>query len=459
MCKLDKLSNRQLEVLELLAQGLSNPDVAEQFGISVNTVKNHVASIFKLLEVKTRAEAICFFEEQGALGDKSTNTKINLLINYRNNHGDNFQRHVLTLKKYLSSWGVFDVDLSLDNQNSSSKHSYLIEASLFDDEGVLEHTWSIKRYESNKHYLNEVNYFELLNNKINEHSLIDIANQIYQALLVDIIGQPEIITRNNETTIKLISALHYFDQSDKSMLVTANQLCDEVIKAAPNNATAQGLKALILYRRMSLFQIEMDQDNFALLSAHALTAIKLSENNMWSQAAFAYHNLIHSKMNLAEKHFKRSLEINPCYYISAKMLAQVYCFNNKAEQGVELMEDTFRNYSNLSTISNFYTSLTILYYCAEQFEKAQDLAEKGLIYQDSNLPALLMALISLCEMKQEYKKVEKYKLAFANLQVEPKQLVSRLSLIRKMVPDRSYELFMASIKRAGFDFDKILSTH
>lgn len=453
MADLSGLSNRQLEILESVSQGLSNPEIAKQFGISVNTVKNHVASIFKLLEVKTRSEAVSVFKEHETLSHDFANTKIELLIKYRPDFDLAYQQYAETLKDYLSSWGVFDVALNSDTDNSCN-YAYLIEFSLYTEDQANEYSWSIKRYESDKRYLNEVNYFELLSESIEHHALIDIATQIYQALLVDIVAQPQMVTKSNDTAIKLISALHYFDQSDKNLLITANQLCDEVIKKAPNNATAHGLKALILYRRMSYFQIEMDQASFALLSAHALTAIKLGENNMWAQAAFAYHNMIHSKMQLAETHFEKSLEVNPCYYISAKMLAQIYCFNNKPKKGVALMEDTFRNYSNLSTISNFYTSLTILYYCAEQFDKAKDVAEKGLVYQDSNVPALLLGLISLCEMEQDQQQMEHYKLAFANLNVEPSQLLSRLSLTRKIVPDKAYRVFLASIKRAGFDFGK-----
>lgn len=455
MNNLDSLSQRQFEVLESIAQGLSNPEIAQQFGLSVNTVKNHVSSIFKLLEIKTRNEAISLYKQHETFSHDFTNSRIKLVISHQADLDPTHEVYAQTLKKYLSSWDVFtaDIDTSGKADKDSSNYAYLIEFSVFNDDAETnEYSWSIKRFETNKRYLNEVNYFELLCNNIDHHALIDIATQIYQALLVDIISQPQLTTRFNDLAIKLISALHYFDQSDKNMLITANELCDEVIKAAPSNATAQGLKALILYRRMSYFQIEMDQANFALLSAHALTAIKLNENNMWSQAAFAYHNMVHSKMTLAESHFERSLVINPCYYISAKMLAQIYCFNGKTEKGIALIEDTFRNYSNLSTISNFYTSLTILYYCAEQFDKAKEVAKQGLIYQDSNVPALLMGLISLCQMGREYEDVEKYKDAFVNLNIKPEQLLSRLSLTRKIVPDRSYILFKDSIKRAGLNF-------
>lgn len=51
------LTERELEVLELLAQGLSNSEIAEQLGVSPNTVKNHLRSIYSKLDVSTRTAA------------------------------------------------------------------------------------------------------------------------------------------------------------------------------------------------------------------------------------------------------------------------------------------------------------------------------------------------------------------------------------------------------------------
>lgn len=53
----EPLSDRELEVLDLLTSGLSNKLIAHQLSISEHTVKTHVASIFTKLNVSTRTEA------------------------------------------------------------------------------------------------------------------------------------------------------------------------------------------------------------------------------------------------------------------------------------------------------------------------------------------------------------------------------------------------------------------
>jgi len=53
----NELTPRELEVLELIGQGLSNKKIAEQLYIEVGTVKNHVHNILRKLEVSSREDA------------------------------------------------------------------------------------------------------------------------------------------------------------------------------------------------------------------------------------------------------------------------------------------------------------------------------------------------------------------------------------------------------------------
>jgi DNA-binding NarL/FixJ family response regulator len=54
----DALSDREIEVLDLVAKGVSNKDIADQLSITQSTVKTHVTSIFQKLNVTTRTEAV-----------------------------------------------------------------------------------------------------------------------------------------------------------------------------------------------------------------------------------------------------------------------------------------------------------------------------------------------------------------------------------------------------------------
>jgi len=61
------ISDREFEVLELLAAGRSNKEIGSALNVSPNTVKTHVAKIFAKLEVTRRTEAILRARELGML--------------------------------------------------------------------------------------------------------------------------------------------------------------------------------------------------------------------------------------------------------------------------------------------------------------------------------------------------------------------------------------------------------
>ncbi|MCU0327241.1 MAG: LuxR C-terminal-related transcriptional regulator [Spirosomaceae bacterium] len=52
------LSKRELEVLQLMADGLSNQEIANKLFVSLNTIKTHSSKVFEKLDVKRRTQAI-----------------------------------------------------------------------------------------------------------------------------------------------------------------------------------------------------------------------------------------------------------------------------------------------------------------------------------------------------------------------------------------------------------------
>lgn len=63
------LTARESEILMLIAEGLSNKEIADRTSIATGTVRNHLANIFKKLHVRCRTEAAVEFlriKEQGA---------------------------------------------------------------------------------------------------------------------------------------------------------------------------------------------------------------------------------------------------------------------------------------------------------------------------------------------------------------------------------------------------------
>jgi DNA-binding NarL/FixJ family response regulator len=62
---IEALTDREVEVLRLLAQGLTNKDIAQTLFLSVRTVEAHLRNIYGKLNVRSRTEAVLWAVKQG----------------------------------------------------------------------------------------------------------------------------------------------------------------------------------------------------------------------------------------------------------------------------------------------------------------------------------------------------------------------------------------------------------
>ena len=61
------ITKRELEILELIAQGMSNREIAEKLFVSENTVKTHSSRLFDKLSAKRRTQAVQIAKEMGLI--------------------------------------------------------------------------------------------------------------------------------------------------------------------------------------------------------------------------------------------------------------------------------------------------------------------------------------------------------------------------------------------------------
>jgi DNA-binding NarL/FixJ family response regulator len=64
---IDELTPREMEVLRLLAEGLSNRKIGERLSVNERTVKSHVAAILAKLEAANRTDAVMRAIERGLI--------------------------------------------------------------------------------------------------------------------------------------------------------------------------------------------------------------------------------------------------------------------------------------------------------------------------------------------------------------------------------------------------------
>ena len=62
---LDDLTARERDILEVVAEGLDNHEIAARLDISEKTVRNHVSTIFSKLQLRSRAQAVALARDAG----------------------------------------------------------------------------------------------------------------------------------------------------------------------------------------------------------------------------------------------------------------------------------------------------------------------------------------------------------------------------------------------------------
>lgn len=74
-CRFEPLTNQQWKVLELMAQGLPNKQIAYAIDVQLTTVKAHVSSLLQKFGVSRRAQAVILYQKyyrQASLSDRGT---------------------------------------------------------------------------------------------------------------------------------------------------------------------------------------------------------------------------------------------------------------------------------------------------------------------------------------------------------------------------------------------------
>jgi PAS domain S-box-containing protein len=73
--ELAALTLREREVLELICQGLTDNEISEKLGLSRNTIRNHVATLYGKIDVHRRSAAVVWARERGITGPKAKASK------------------------------------------------------------------------------------------------------------------------------------------------------------------------------------------------------------------------------------------------------------------------------------------------------------------------------------------------------------------------------------------------
>ena len=400
------LTPRQLEVFQLLSRGLSNREICDLLGISANTVKIHVASILRTLNVTNRTEAVYAYRYM--LGE--TNASVNLELVDRIGRpsiavlpmeliGDTEQniRHLVRgveeeLLSRLSAWQWFPVVALASSRHAMSQSNdpialgttlrarYLIGGSMRRDDSRIRATM----------HLIETNEAKTLWSGGFDLSLEDIfamQTEVAKQVVADI--APELITAEaNMSRYRAsaefsvwdnvcLGAWHMHRMTPKDSLAAldhfnaAIQQDDEFGLAFSGKVSTHQMR---LYQQWSDDREETLRD---LLTA-AQQTLRLEPKASYAHSSIGLGHILSGDRRQALIHLEQAVQLNPSSTTGLNLLGQAYGMSGRLDDCIMHMEDLLRIDPFSSSAYIYHNVLGMCHYLQHRYEEGVQWSESSI---------------------------------------------------------------------------------
>jgi len=359
-----ELTPRQVEVLDLIGRGLSNREIGEVLGISVNTVKVHASALMAALDVSNRTEAVFIYEELKREARSATAAHLALLetggrpviavLPLRVTGNDDVQHMSRALAEELiarlGAWRWFPVlsygataDLAAGEVDHAALErelgvEYFVHGGVQQVGGRLRASLCLSHAPSAK----VVWTGQFDGDTADLFGFID-------ATARQIVGQmaPELMRRDGELGGSRSFAA--WNEASRAMWniyvgtrehsAIAAEAWERAIEIDPNLVYAWYAKAAGLYQRVfDQWSADPAADMAAFVAAaEACVALDLSDSAAHEICGFA--RLVTGRLDDAIVHLERAVELNPSNAQAYSELGQALTFKGEVDEGIAALEE------------------------------------------------------------------------------------------------------------------------
>jgi len=327
--KKTELTDRQREILNLVRKGLTNAEICYVLNISANTVKVHLANIYRILEVTNRTEAATAATE---MADAPPEKKdVTLAITYSDSYRNSPLAHDLShsVIAALRSFEVFQIQLCTEDSIPSNV-TYQVSLTTPQDESqglfVSLHLgsnnsllWScVQKIESS-------DQIPLLSDQI--------AIQIYRNA---ILSATEVYTNNPNATPKWWYASSHtivrMENRNKEYLEKSEATQQSLLENPNHRDFVVCALACVYYASLTEHWIGSEECAIKL-GKIACQTMQENPSSIYSQYTSALYNMFLGKCNVAIATFEDLLQTkSPISIVCRRLLAQLYAIVGRTEE-------------------------------------------------------------------------------------------------------------------------------
>lgn len=399
-----KFTARQKQILSLVRKGLTNVEICKALNISANTVKVHLAKIYKIMDVSNRTEAASL-DVTEECDDAKQIPEIKLLIVKRENF-DNPQMNMLTflLTQNLHRYHLFQIQSASRESRDGNVTYQIVLTGTQDPKPSL----YLSLYNGNMTQI-----IWVYSQKIDEHADIEFLSnqmtmQLYRQMLVTAAQSYE-KGKNLEPSWWFVSAYVNYKLNCRNRESWHKCECD-LLALLQKGAANTFLKfTLVRLYYMAIMESWVKiQDYIGKIQELATTSMHDEPYSDYSRLMMALLSILVGNKMDAVTYLLLVTEANPENVWAITLLSQMYLLLGEESKALEVINEYERYFPDLENDPNQIIPTSFVYFLSKKYDECEKYAMRAAYIREESFYPLLFVIVCR-SLKDDWDSVEKYK--------------------------------------------------
>lgn len=387
-----ELTPRQSQILDLIRKGLTNNEICKTLNISANTVKVHIARIFKTLEVTNRTEAVA----TGLLPQEDTapeNKLKDLVITFQRKgtfpEPSNAYSLYLSIVEAIHQYHLFRI---VDASEMDIDPGFVIEVSASNSgEEILYLSVRIG-------HSHDILWTTSI--KINSDDLQMLAQKSTILLFRSIVLESAKLSYTPNSSIPYWWYAWTYcyakleNRSQDSFEITKEKLTPLTQEDSYCDIALYVLATAYYYATLESWG--NTNENAQMLGELARKAMHNAPYSIYSQMVMALYNISIGNKAEAIAYLKQVIEANPQAIMPRTILSQIYLLTGQEKLATELIDDCIKHVPE-SALQHAYQAKTFLLLLQGKIEDCKNLANQVLLFNPKAM-AIRLIVIACCNI-------------------------------------------------------------
>ena len=395
---------RQKQILSLVRKGLTNVEICKALNISANTVKVHLAKIYKIMDVSNRTEAASL-----GLSEESNRVKqvpeVKLLV-VRREVFDNPQMNMLTflLTQNLHRYNLFQIqNTSRESRDGDATYQIILTGTQDPKPSLY-----LSLYNGDMSQI-----IWVYSQKIDEHSDIEfLSNQIIMHLYRQMLVTAAQTYEKNEKIEPgwwFVGAYVNYKLNCRNRESWDKCECEllTLIQRGVANTFLKFTLVRLYYTAITETWVK-SSDYIGKIQELASSSMRDEPYSDYSRLMMALFNIISGNKKEAVAYLLLVTEANPENVWAITLLSQMYLLLGEESKALEVISEYERYFPDLETDPNQIIPTSFIYFLSKKYDECERYAMRlAYIRQETFYPLLFMIVCR--SLKEDWTSVKTYK--------------------------------------------------